>query len=140
MKTKRHEYKYAITDLGIDAVRNMVRFHPMGFKKAYPDRQVNNYYLDTLELNYFYQNIDGISKRRKFRYRWYDDYTNIKEVQLEIKFKENELGWKEHISANIADLRTRKLLDKHFQDLGCCSLKFFAKPQSLSLEQYRPEL
>ena len=117
MSTKRHEYKYTITDLGLEAVFNAVRFHPKGFKKAYPDRQVNNYYMDNDALSFFYQNIDGISVRRKFRYRWYDKLQEQSKVVLETKFKENELGWKSHHITQSSFLKSRQKLIKHFNGL-----------------------
>lgn len=115
--TKRYEYKYAIEGLALETILDTVKFHPEGFREAFPMRQVNNYYLDTLDLNLFYQNIDGISQRRKFRYRWYDDYELSKPCILEIKYKENELGWKENFKLKLADIASQSSLCYHFTQL-----------------------
>jgi len=125
--TKRYEYKYTIENLSLDSVLNTVRFHPEGFREVYPLRQINNYYLDTADLNLFYQNIDGISKRRKFRYRWYGTYERQKVCTLEIKYKENELGWKDHHRLTLADIETPQKLINHFAGLNLSNGEFFPK-------------
>lgn len=49
-----------------------------GFKKHYFPRQINSLYLDTLKFNFAKDNIDGVSERKKIRFRWYNDnYDNI---------------------------------------------------------------
>ncbi len=112
---KRFEYKYGIDQVELDKVLNIIRLHPAGFKKAFPNRRINNIYLDTSSLNYFYQNIDGVPRRTKYRYRWYgDDITSDLLVRLEAKHKENELGWKDHIGLTIHDIESKEKLEKHF--------------------------
>lgn len=112
---KRFEYKYALSGVTLDSVINEIKFHPAGFSEAYPQRQVNNFYLDTLSYNLFYQNIDGVSNRRKFRYRWYNSYDLNAKANLEIKHKENELGWKDIIPIQLSEIATQDGLIKHFE-------------------------
>ena len=112
---KRYEYKYHLENGSLAKILNLVEAHPAGFRTAYPIRLVNNFYLDTLSYHLFYQNIDGIAKRRKFRYRWYGEFDNENTAQLEIKYKENELGWKELISLNLGDISSRQKLIQHFE-------------------------
>jgi len=57
------------------------------FKKLYPSRKINSIYLDTLDYNFIRDNIDGISDRKKIRFRWYNDDT--KNIFFEIKNKKN---------------------------------------------------
>ena len=115
--TKRHEYKYAVEGVYLSEILDIIRFHPMGFSEAYDQRKVNNFYLDTIPLDFFYQNIDGIARRRKFRYRWYGDLETTSTAQLEIKNKENELGWKETIMLDPKALTEKATLLAHFQTL-----------------------
>ena len=119
---RRYEFKYTITGLGLESILAAVRFHPGGFAEAYPKRRVNNYYLDTANLDYFYQNIDGISRRRKFRYRWYGDIKLATQGQLEVKHKENELGWKEIFAVELEQLKTSEKLAQHFSSLNLTTL------------------
>ena len=57
------------------------------FKKLYPSRKINSIYLDTFNYNFIKDNIDGISDRKKIRFRWYNN--NIKNIFFEIKKKKN---------------------------------------------------
>lgn len=115
---RRYEYKYAIDVLALETVLDTIRYHSAGFSEAYPQRQVNNFYLDTLNLDFFYQNVDGISKRRKFRYRWYGDFATTTQAQLETKHKENELGWKDTLHIPIDQISSEEKLKQHFRSLG----------------------
>ncbi len=134
--TRRYEFKYTITGLGIQSILDAVRFHFGGFSEAYPSRRVNNYYLDTANLDYFYQNIDGISRRRKFRYRWYGDIKSATKGQLEVKHKENELGWKEIFDIEMTQLATPELLAKHFSSLDLSLLPLRATLYNSYLRHY----
>lgn len=116
--TKRYEYKYAVEGRTLSSIIETIIFHPAGFSEAYPQRKVNNFYLDTTDLEFFYLNIDGIANRRKFRYRWYGDLQNCRSAQLETKNKTNELGWKETLKLDAASIRNKKSLSSHFQSLG----------------------
>ena len=58
-----------------------------GFSKTYSPRNISSIYLDTLNFDFAKDNINGVSKRKKIRFRWYNnDYTNI---YLEEKNKQN---------------------------------------------------
>ena len=57
------------------------------FKRLYPSRKINSIYIDTLDYNFIKDNIDGISDRKKIRFRWYNDDT--KNIFFEIKNKKN---------------------------------------------------
>ena len=57
------------------------------FKKLYPSRKINSIYLDTLDYSFIRDNIDGISDRKKIRFRWYNEDT--KNIFFEIKNKKN---------------------------------------------------
>ena len=91
----RYERKYKAEHLDFALVQQMVRLHPVGFKKIFPDRQINNIYLDTEDLTTYKENVMGIAERKKFRIRWYGD--SVKQIQnptFEIKIKNNLLGSK----------------------------------------------
>jgi SPX domain protein involved in polyphosphate accumulation len=55
------------------------------FKILYPSRKINSIYIDTINYNFIRDNIDGISDRKKIRFRWYN--SNIKNIFFEIKKK-----------------------------------------------------
>ena len=58
-----------------------------GFSEIYKPRKISSIYLDTENFDFAKDNINGVSKRKKIRFRWYnEDLTNI---FLEEKCKEN---------------------------------------------------
>ena len=58
-----------------------------GFTQLYQPRKICSVYLDTLNLDFAKDNINGVSKRKKIRFRWYDD--NLSNIYLEEKNKQN---------------------------------------------------
>ncbi len=89
----RYERKYRTEDLTLAEVTQIVRDHPMSFRRLYPDRQVNNVYFDTPELHFLHENLHGVAERRKYRIRWYGaDTTQALAPILEMKCKDGELG------------------------------------------------
>jgi len=92
----RYERKYKIESIGADVVRQVVINHPSSFRKTFPDRKVNNIYFDNTVLSAYFDNVEGVPDRRKYRVRWYgDDIFKIENPRLEIKIKSNQLGYKE---------------------------------------------
>lgn len=93
----RYERKYRVLNLSLGEVESWVRQHPLSFRTAFPDRQVNNVYLDTPDLYDFRENLMGLSQRRKFRIRWYgEDLQKAVQPMLEVKVKDAGLGDKLH--------------------------------------------
>ena len=87
----RFERKFFITKLNIDQVKNCVKLHPRIFNEIYSQRFINNIYFDTKNLDCFYENIEGLSERRKYRIRWYD---HSKIMNFETKIKSGSVGRK----------------------------------------------
>ncbi|MFK7809224.1 MAG: VTC domain-containing protein, partial [Saprospiraceae bacterium] len=92
----RYERKFRLETTQLNVVHQVVRQHPASFTKAYPDRQVNNIYFDTPDLNCYKDNLIGTSQRKKFRVRWYGTTDRlVKNPILEVKIRDNSLGDKE---------------------------------------------
>lgn len=93
----RYERKYRAEETTLSEVFETIKHHPASFRTAFPDRFINSIYLDTYELDYYNDNIAGISDRIKQRIRWYGaDLENISNPVLEIKLKNNEIGYKRY--------------------------------------------
>ena len=96
----RYEIKLVCEPHMLAQARSWIRLHPAGFLMAYPPRQVNSLYLDTLHLRSLTDNLEGLSTRRKLRIRWYGDrmghVPHVMDIQpvLELKEKRNLLGRK----------------------------------------------
>lgn len=88
-----------------------------GFAKYFVPRQISSIYLDTLNFDFAKDNINGVSRRKKIRFRWYnDDYSKI---YLEEKNKQNFFV-KKNISKAIDFVNQKDLvqnLKKYFLNL-----------------------
>jgi hypothetical protein len=92
----RYEVKMTCDEIHLPTVRSWMRLHPVGFVEAYPPRQVNNVYLDTVELDCLNDHVDGIAERSKLRFRWYgQDVASVRGV-LELKHRSSQVGYKEY--------------------------------------------
>lgn len=91
----RYEFKAVADSFRLSEARMWLRLHPACFFKAYPERQVNSIYFDTLDLDSFAENLAGISARRKVRLRWYGQSHQNAAAVFEVKSKRNRLGWKQ---------------------------------------------
>ncbi|AAQ00310.1 MULTISPECIES: polyphosphate polymerase domain-containing protein [Prochlorococcus] len=72
----------------------LIKSHPARFKQSYKDRSINNVYFDTLNYEYYNQNISGLPKRDKFRVRWYGELYGLISPIVEIKSKRGSVGTK----------------------------------------------
>ncbi|MCP3927879.1 MAG: polyphosphate polymerase domain-containing protein [Bacteroidetes bacterium] len=91
----RFERKFFSSNFFLPVIEQIIKSHPASFSTIFPDRKVNNIYFDTQGLTTFQENVIGISKRKKFRLRWYgnESFRNSK-IRFEIKYKENQTGYK----------------------------------------------
>jgi len=69
------------------------------FMPLYENRLVNSIYLDNEEYIFFKKNIDGISERKKIRFRWYNH--DKKKIFLEEKNKKGFLVTKKITPVNL---------------------------------------
>ena len=91
-KPMRYERKYVIKKNEKFRITNLIKNSDLLLKSVFYPRIVNSIYFDTESLELYKQNINGLSKRKKYRVRWYSDkdFSN-----LEIKIKTGHLGYKE---------------------------------------------
>ena len=98
-----------------------------GFSKTYSPRNISSIYLDTLNFDFAKDNINGVSKRKKIRFRWYNnDFNNI---YLEEKNKQNFF-----VKKNI-----NKISNLVSQNINIDELKnfFFRKNKDFNTFNYR---
>ncbi len=89
----RYERKYRIENRNRYLLEQLLWLHPAGFSEAFPERQVNNIYWDTVNWDFANDNTSGISSRSKIRVRWYGATEGvIKNPVLEIKSRLNQQG------------------------------------------------
>jgi len=92
---QRFERKFTCDALSAQDLDTILRVHPSTFTIAYPDRWINNIYLDTHNLSCYQDHTNGCRSRAKFRFRWYGDlYQPHARPVLEIKRKTGLVGSK----------------------------------------------
>ncbi len=85
-----HRYERKMRILGQERqwAEMLVRHHPSLLVQEHPPRYVNNLYLDSCRGDNLLRHVDGVSRRRKVRVRWYGDLGGMLDApQLEFKNK-----------------------------------------------------
>lgn len=54
-------------------------------RRLHETRRVTSVYYDTPSLENFYQTVEGVVPRSKFRYRWYDDNVTLGQIERKIR-------------------------------------------------------
>ena len=95
MSDSRYEIKFILNDIQIIQAMKWINFHTSA-SKAYPPRVVNSIYFDNNNFDSVGDNLMGISKRSKYRLRWYGERgTEVgSEFFFEIKMRNNRYGKK----------------------------------------------
>ena len=102
---RRFERKAYIDHFDRSSLVSLIRQHPALFRERYKERTINSLYFDTRTFSNAFEKIDGLPSRRKARIRWYGTlFGEIKKPVLEIKAKENSVGWKMRYSLLPFDL------------------------------------
>ena len=92
----RLERKCLIAGIDPAFVRHVVRLHPAGFREIHHERFVNNCYFDSAGLVFFWDAVQGHSRRLKIRVRWYGAlFGLVTEPILECKAKHDSIGTKQ---------------------------------------------
>ncbi len=95
LETYRYERKFLLEDIPIHQAAAIIKLHPRMFSEPYPPRYVNNLYLDTVDMENYYDNVNGADLRRKVRVRWYGTlFGQVNHPVLEIKVKNGLAGTK----------------------------------------------
>ena len=104
----RCEVKFASYQVNYPIIINWLKSNNFNFKKEYKNRIVNNLYFDTNNLDAYKDNIYGHSSRVKTRFRWFGNFNEKNDGNLELKFKRNIYGWKERYKIGKFNLENDK--------------------------------
>ena len=93
IEKSRYERKFVVSDMEYHNIVQQVRLHNAGFREIFHPRYINNIYLDTTELDFYFDNVSGKGSRKKARIRWYGDlFGKVEKPVLEFKIREGMLG------------------------------------------------
>lgn len=117
----RYERKFTVPDGNkTSAIEVTIKKNSYLFREVYYQRQVNNIYFDTASYNDYFDNVLGVSDRKKIRIRWYGDTLGeIKKPVLEIKIKKGLVGdkWSYKLKPFVLDnTLTTQTLQKIFKE------------------------
>lgn len=94
-RSYRYERKYLVDGMDHHQAIALIKRHPYLFYQPYPPRRINNFYLDTPEMDNYNDNVSGAENRRKVRLRWYGEILGeIEKSTLEFKIKRGLVGTK----------------------------------------------
>ena len=68
-------------------IDRLIKYNKANFSIHYPPRYINNIYFDTIDYKNYFDNIEGDTKRKKVRIRWYGEFFGINN-KGKIEFKE----------------------------------------------------
>ena len=97
-----------------------------GFNRIFKPRYINSIYLDTVNFDFAKDNINGVSQRKKIRFRWYNN--DLNNISLEEKnknnFSVNKIISKVEVPSNYKNLISN--LKSYFYDLkkNCLSKNY----------------
>ena len=118
LRTYRYERKFVIEEMRPFQVQGIIKLHPAMFVIPNQSRYVNNLYLDTPDLDNYYDNVNGSKQRRKVRVRWYGEpFGEIKHPMLEIKVKNGTVGTKNSYPFPSFNL-DRNFCDRYFRQIA----------------------
>ncbi|KAF0152398.1 MAG: VTC domain protein [Ignavibacteria bacterium] len=131
----RYEYKYNISVQYLDSLRKDLMpyliYDSFARQRANNDYTVHSLYLDSHKLLTFYEKLDGVRNRKKFRIRGYNQITPDSKVFLEIKRKDVE-----HIHKDRAVLKYSNL-EKFFRTSDLSLLHTTGNNSSIKTENAR---
>ncbi|MDA9653607.1 VTC domain-containing protein [Candidatus Pelagibacter sp.] len=116
MNDQRIEKKFVLGKNEDDSLKKILLIN--GFTKIFSSREIDSIYLDTENYDFAKDNINGVSKRKKLRFRWYNnDLTN---VYFEEKKKQNFLVEKKvnKISISLKKINLVHNLKEYLENLN----------------------
>ncbi|WP_353777096.1 VTC domain-containing protein [Winogradskyella sp. 3972H.M.0a.05] len=90
----RYERKFTVPrSFKTNEIEQVIKQNTFLFNEIFEQRQVNNIYFDTVGYNDYFDNVLGVSDRKKIRIRWYGStFGLIEKPVLEIKIKKGLVG------------------------------------------------
>ena len=131
----RREIKIPINNNLENYFDNWVNFK-IKTSKHHDDRLINTIYFDDEDFITAQDNLAGISNRKKYRVRWYND--DDKNINYEIKQKKDNLGRKYLLKSNVKIENLNNLFSVKNEFLKKKENNFFFN--NLGLKNLKPKL
>lgn len=116
-----------------------LRLARYGCSPIHEPRWINNLYCDTHDYQHLYENIEGLSDRKKLRFRWYGEKNGELKITAEYKIKIDDTNTKESQKIGVIPFKSRTTLQNLFET--CIqSWESCAHPNSHIPQNYTPTL
>ena len=102
----RYERKFIVPLEYLNELNFVIASHPSRFKPIYSKRIINNIYFDTIDFDFYNQNVDGEGNRDKFRVRWYGNMFGKIKPTIEIKSKRGIVGNKKTLDLSYLEFNS----------------------------------
>ena len=90
----RYERKFTLpASHSLRSVEGLIKGNSSLFREIYSQRKVNNIYFDTYRYSNYFDNVLGVSDRKKMRIRWYGETFGEISKPVLSKTKEGP-GWR----------------------------------------------
>ena len=116
MNDQRIEKKFVLGKHEDDSLKKILLIN--GFTQIFSSREIDSIYLDTENYDFAKDNINGVSKRKKLRFRWYNN--DLNNDYFEEKKKQNFLVEKNvnKISTSLKKINLVQNLKDYFYNLN----------------------
>ena len=119
--SERYEIKFILNSHEVFELTQMLILRT-SFKRSFDSRIVNSIYFDDVNYMSAADNLSGISKRKKYRLRWYGELFE-NPIKFEVKTRNNKIGFKEYYDfkeecVNLKKLKLSKIADMFEKELG----------------------
>ena len=112
----RREVKYVFPCGDVAKLRGLLNGSGRRLVHNKPVSTVRSIYFDDVQLSACRANIDGVSRRKKVRLRWYDSLAPGQDLFFEIKWRNNRITGKHRLQLQtqqpITDLPYRQIVDE----------------------------
>ena len=104
----RYEIKFILDHCKFAEAKRWLYLEAAAYE-AYPCRTINSLYFDDYEFSAVRDNLSGVSKRKKFRLRWYGHDGEQSRAVFEIKERNGRLGRKSGFPIQFEDQQIQSL-------------------------------
>lgn len=99
----RVELKFPMSVNVFSIFESWLKTSDHSFRNVDEARKINNIYFDTYEFDSYFDNLNGISSRKKLRLRWYGKEKMPLNGFFEFKNKTNSIGYKDRIEFDFSN-------------------------------------
>ncbi len=111
----RYERKFIVPEIYYYEI--LASLYRMNYSVKYEPRLINNIYFDNYDFSSLTENIEGLSKRKKYRIRWYGDTFKTSNKSIEVKIKDEFVNSKKSFTFQNLKLNSLEEIKPFYKNL-----------------------